>query len=197
MSLADMGWRPVSMHHVVLAWLKAERDSYVAQVQPRTRLSVPEIAALLDNADLENPVQNRERLRLLYWTRNLFVLEIPPDTEWFEVRNLSHEHMGELLAVYHVAWTDASDNNELQNVAKRKEITLIKPCSEWEPPILWGHGRKGPFTILEGNNRLVSYVRSGQTNLDIPVFVGLSPLKCLYHLPDHAGPLIRDIFFSP
>jgi hypothetical protein len=180
------------MHHVVLAWLRAERDSYVAEVQPKTGLSVLEIAGRLDSPDLENPVQNRARLRLLYWARNLFVLEIPADTEWFEVRNLKHEHTGELLAVNHAAWTDKADKNELQKVAKRKAQPLRKPLSEWELPILWGHDSDGPFTIMEGNNRLTSYVGSGQTDLDIPVFVGLSPLKCLYHLPDQAGPLIRD-----
>jgi len=181
------------MHHVVLAWLRAERNGYVAQVQPQTGLSVVEIAALLDNPNLENSDQNRARLRLLYWARNLFVLEIPADTEWFEVRNLRHEHIGELLVVNHPAWTDIADKNELHNVAKRKAKPMRKPLFEWDPPILWGHDRNGPFTIMEGNNRLVSYVCSGQTDLDIPVFVGLSRLKCLYHLPDQAGPLIRDM----
>ena len=194
MSLANMEWKRVSMHHVVLAWLRAERDGYVAQVQPHTGLSVPEIAALLDNADLENPDQNRARLRVLYWTRNVLVLEIPPDTEWYEVRNLKHEHMGELLAVNDPVWNDSSDRNELQNVAQRKAKPLRGTLSEWEPPILWGHDRSGPFTIMEGNNRLASYVGSGHTDLDMPVFIGLSPLKCLYHLPDRAGPLVRDTF---
>jgi hypothetical protein len=186
----------MNVHHVVRAWLRAERDSYVAQVQPRTGLSVPEIAALLDNADLGNPDQNRARLRLLYWTRNVFVLEIPPDTEWYEVWNLKHEHTGELLAVNHANWTDPADKNELHNVAKRKAKPLRKELSEWEPPILWGHDRSGPFTIMEGNNRLASYASSGRTDLDIPVFVGLSPLKCLYHLPDQTGPLIRDTLWG-
>jgi hypothetical protein len=37
----------------------------------------------------------------------------------------------------------------------------------------------GPFTIMEGNNRLASYAFSDRTDLDIIAFIGLSPLRCL------------------
>lgn len=126
MSLAEMNWRPVRIHEVVLAWLRAERDRYLAQVQPRTGLSIREIGQLLDGSDLSDPEQNRSRLRLLYWMRNLFVLEIPPDTEWYEVRNLKHEHLGELLVVNHAAWTDRNDENELLRVTQP-----IQPTKPW------------------------------------------------------------------
>lgn len=181
------------MHTVVLAWLRAERDGYLAQVQPQSGLVPSVVAALLDNSDSNNAEENRMRLRLLYRARNLFVLEIPPDTKWFDVRNLKHEHLGELYAVNHASWTDQSDRNELHKVAARKGKVMQKLPSQWEPPILWGHTCSGPFTILEGNNRLTAYAASGQADLNVPAFVGLSPLKCLWHAPDQVGPLIRDM----
>lgn len=193
MSLADMKWTCVPIHRVVIAWLRAERDGYVAEVLPQTGLSQAQLVQLLDRANLDDAEENRARLRLLYWARNLYVLEIPPDTDWYEVVNLKHEHIGELLAVNHPAWTDPSDCNELLKVAARKGRPMLAPLSQWQPPILWGHDRTGPFTIIEGNNRLVSYAKSGQVNLDMPVFIGLSPIRCLYHLPDRSGPLIRDM----
>lgn len=40
---------------------------------------------------------------------------------------------------------------------------------------LWGHDRSGPYTILEGNNRLTAYESTGRTGkLSLPVLVGLS-----------------------
>jgi hypothetical protein len=194
MSLAEMVWTRVPMHSMVLAWLRAERDGYVAQVLQTAGVSQVQLRQLLDKANIQDADENRARLRLLYWARNLYVLEIPPDTEWYEVCNLKHEHIGELLAVNHEAWTDPSDRNELPKVAVRKGKPMRTPLSEWQTPILWGHHRSGPFTIIEGNNRLASYARSGQVDLDMPVFIGLSPMKCLYHLPDQSGPLIRDMF---
>jgi hypothetical protein len=193
MSLADMEWKRVNLHPVVLTWLRAERGGYVEQARKALGLSLADVADLLDSADLANPDQNRARLRLLYGARNIFSLEIPPDTEWYNVRNLKHEHLNELLVVNHPAWNDPAHHNELHEVAKLKNRSLEKPPSEWDSPILWGHDRNGPFTIMEGNNRLASYVASGRTDLDIPAFIGLSPLKCLYHLPDGARPLIRDM----
>jgi hypothetical protein len=193
MSLAEMVWARVCMHPVVLAWLRAERDGHVKNVLPISGLSSAEVTRLLDGADIEDADDNRARLRLLYLARRIYFLEFPPDTEWYEVRNLKHEHTGQLLAVNHPAWTSQSDNNELPKVALRNGKPMRKLLSDWERLILWGHERAGPFTIVEGNNRLSSYAASGQTDLDMPVFIGLSSMKCLYHLPDKAGPLIRDM----
>ena len=77
MSLTNMNWSPVSMHNVMLAWLRAERDTHMKLWLSKTHLPSSEIAVLLDNPDLGNADHNRKRLRLLYWARNLFVLEIP------------------------------------------------------------------------------------------------------------------------
>jgi hypothetical protein len=184
MSLKAKEWTPVPLHKVVLAWLRAEREKLVHPPN--------DVAELLDAADIIDADQNRKRLRLLYGYRYPLLLEVPPDTEWFEVARLTDAEIPELRAINHQEWTDADDQNELAKVAARKRLPPLRSePSSWESPILWGHDRTGPFTILEGNNRLTAYARSGRACLDIPVLVGLSPLKCHWHLLDGAGRLLQ------
>jgi hypothetical protein len=195
MSLAQKAWTRVSMHHAVLAWLGAERSTNVAAVlsQFPTMLWALGLSQLLDHADLNSAEENRARLRIMYLIRNVFVLEIPPDTEWYEVRTLTDAELSELHTVNHAGWNNAADRNELRNVAARKPIQLNAPPSNWDTPILWGHDRTGPFTIVEGNNRLTAYAGSGHSGLDIPVLVGLSAMRCHWHLLDNAPLLIYDL----
>jgi hypothetical protein len=67
MSLAQKNWRAVSIHRVVLAWLRAERHGGVQN----TLAGVPELVwgqglnALLDRPRLNDPEANRARLRLV------------------------------------------------------------------------------------------------------------------------------------
>ncbi len=197
MSFERKEWATVSLHEVVLHWLRAERHSNVAAVLATELLLVPTVNCILDNANLDDAVQNRLRLRLLYRIRNNFVLEIPPDTAWYKVRNLTHQDLGTLYAVNFHSWRDPADNNELLKVAERKKLQLATPPSAWEPPILWGHDKTGPFTIIEGNNRLTAYAASGNADIDIPVYVGLSPLACHWHVLDQTGLLLYDLINRP
>jgi hypothetical protein len=103
MSLSQKAWTRVSMHHVVLAWLRAERGTNVALALSRfpETLWASGLSQLLDHPNFNNPEENRARLRIMYVIRNVFMLEIPPDTEWFEVRNLNDAELSELHAVNH------------------------------------------------------------------------------------------------
>jgi hypothetical protein len=195
MSLAQMNWTRVSMHKVVWAWLRAERDTKVARrlSQLPELLWSPGLSKLLDHPDFENPNENRARLRILYMIRSLFVVEIPPDTVWYEVCNLTDSELGELRTVNYGDWTEAAEQNQLAKVAARKRLALGVPPSDWDPPILWGHGKNGLFTILEGNHRLAAYVASGRSDLNIPAFVGLSPTACVWHILDHCTSLMQDL----
>jgi hypothetical protein len=178
-ALSGKKWSPISWHHVVLAWLRAERRNQQLSQWPQAALS-----AVLDAPDLSDLEQNRMRQYLLLY-RTVFISEIPPDTTWFEVRNLTHGDIAELRAVNFESWSDHADANELIKVAARKPIELANEPSSWDSPILWGHSKAGPFTIFEGNHRLTAYAGSGRTDLDIPVLIGLSTSKCHWHLPDH------------
>ncbi|WP_316176124.1 hypothetical protein [Bradyrhizobium sp. SZCCHNRI1073] len=198
MSLAQKAWIRVTMHHVILAWLRAERNTNVAAALSRFPwlLWAPGISKLLDSPDLNDSEENRARLRIMYLIRNVFVLEIPPDTEWYNVRSLTDSELSELHTVNYQTWNDPADQNELRNVAARKPLVLNELPSKWETPILWGHDRNGPFTILEGNNRLTAYAGSAQSGLDIPVLIGLSPMRCHWHLLDRSPLLIYDLIMK-
>jgi hypothetical protein len=191
MPLKDMDWKSVSIHEVIWAWLCAERNTsanirYILSQQP-------EHAALLDAPDTENADENWLRLKIIYIARWVFFVEIPPDTCWYEVRNLRDNDLTNLHAVNHGHWSSGDDQNELLKVAAREKLELESPPTEWGSIVLWGHTKDGPFTIIEGNHRLTAYAGVGATGLDIPVFVGLSPLKCIWHRLDKVGPLIQDM----
>ena len=198
MSLANKHWQPISIHQVILTWLRAERATNL-----QNRLLLPEaiwrlaVNPLLDNADLNDPEENRARLRFFYIMRNVFFGDIPIDTEWSEVRFLTDQEINEIRAVNHVEWThpQGQDNNELETVAARKDIPALAPPSAWESPILFAHDRNGPFTIMEGNKRLTGYVRSGQTGINVPVIVGISKIKCFWHVGDNVtSPLVYELW---
>ena len=52
--------------------------------------------------------------------------------------------------------------------------------------------RHGPFTILEGNNRMVAYAASGAEAVIPRVYVGVSPSPCIWHGPDRKALLVKD-----
>jgi hypothetical protein len=191
-----MKWTRVSMHKVILAWLRGERNSGLAVMLSQSYLQSPELSKLLDRADLNDPDENRARLRLFYLYRSVYFLEIPPDTEWFEVHNLTDNELEELHVVNFADWNDPSDKNELAKVAARKNKPLDAPPSNWEPPILWGHNWQGPFTIIEGNHRLAAYAASGLSGLSTPVFVGLSPMACVWHIFDDCKLMMQDLIIG-
>ena len=196
MSLAEKTWRRISLHRVVLAWLGAEKDRRLEPLMGHLQ-EWPYIVQLLDNADLNDPEQNRQRLRVLYLARHMFVGEISPDTLWYEVSNLTDDDLDDIFAVNHSDWKSAGDQNEIRKVAVRQGQRLETEPASWKPLILRGHTRIGPFTILEGNNRLSAYVLSGRSDLNVPVFVGLSPLRCSLHIKDGSPPfLLYDLWKS-
>ncbi len=109
---------------------------------------------------------------------------IPLDTTWFKVEYLRRSHFPELRAINHKDWTSPNDENELEKVALRATEVCWEQKDEWSP-ILWGHDRKGSFTILEGNHRMTALSRSeDQAGVTLVALVGLSPHPCLWHRAD-------------
>jgi hypothetical protein len=172
-----MLWQPVTVHAVHLAFVSAE--------WPKLPLAMPAERHLIDAPDLTNASENERRRALLYSWRKPLMEKVPRGTSWYEVRYLERRHLDELLVIGRCGWDDVADRNELPMVAKREHLVLATPPAEWSEPILWGHDRSGPFTILEGNNRLVAYAATSvPPTLKIPVYIGLSPSRCCWHLPD-------------
>jgi hypothetical protein len=191
MTVAEGQWIPVSIHTFALEYLKAERATYLAQLRTlRPELITDaDLARLLEKPDLTNPFDNQRRLRLLYAIRGPYIVEIPPDTKWREVSTLTDDDLPNLYVTRHEAWTDPADNNELHLVAARKREPAKAPPDQWNRVILWGHRKSGPFTIIEGNHRLVGYMASKSNGLNIPVLVGLSTTPCYWHPLDPRVPI--------
>ena len=109
-----------------------------------------------------------------------------PPTEWFFVEFLRSCHLDELHTMGRCGWDDPGDLNEVLKVALRWTELLTIPQT-WEPmPILWGHTRQGPFTILDGNHRIVACAmpKLGAPDFQARVCVGLSPTPFFFHRLD-------------
>lgn len=181
-SLADANWSPCSAHAVVLAFLRAEWDKPLPGAFPLRMIGD---RGIIDKADLEDATENNIRSSLLWSIRAGLLQGVPTDTRWFDVRHLREQHFHQVRAINYRDWTSPADCNELENVAARKRLELEKPVTDWQPPIMWGHDRKGPITILEGNHRLAALASSAQRDsCALPVYVGLSANLCRWHLPD-------------
>src|SRR5271155_4083385 len=183
MSLAGMTWKRVTVHMVVAEFLQAEAF----------RCNGP-LPAQITSPNITDPSENHMRLRWLHQIRRWIIGEIPPDTRWFEVHDLTDNELAELHVIARCGWdAPGQDNNELLRVAVRKPHHL-KPLTEWKRPILWGHVERGPFTIIDGNNRLTGYASSNLRGIAIPVLVGLSPTPCYWHIFDQCGVVAQDLW---
>ena len=191
MALAQQVWQQTTIHEVVAEFLLSERVKYA-------RLPA-NLLAQVDTPNTANPAENHFRLRLLNYMRLQIMVEIPPDTTWYEVRSLTDAELPELLVIAHCGWDDdlGRDRNELSAVARRRPQAVRDPVAQWRRPILWGHDRTGPFTILEGNNRLSAYASAPQPPLTVPVFVGISPTPCFFHFPDPPHMLGNYLLANP
>jgi hypothetical protein len=188
MSLVNMSWKRVSVHEVVAEYLRAERHRFAED---------PRALAVIESADTSDPYENHTRLRMLYLRRAGLIGEIPPDTRWYEVRMLTDEELSELHVIARCGWDDpfGQDMNELYRVAARRPMNLTSQPGDWCRPILWGHGEVGPFTIIEGNNRLTAYAsKNHKIGLAIPVLIGLSPTPCYFHIFDPPQILVHDFW---
>jgi hypothetical protein len=86
---------------------------------------------------------------------------------------MRREHYRELRSINHMSWISPSDENELEKVALPATEDCWEPKDEWSP-ILWGHDRTGPLTIVEGNHRMTALARSENPDgVALVAFVGL------------------------
>jgi hypothetical protein len=143
---------------------------------------------LVDRADLGDPAENNVRMMLLWSIRGPLFEAVPADTEWFEVGLLTAAHFWQLRNIHHKDWSPFSvATNELDEIARNKpRQALLTPPDRWPPCVLWGHDRGGPFTILEGNNRMSALAADAEArqNCALPVIVGLSGQRCGWHRAD-------------
>src|ERR1700722_9505349 len=106
MAFINKQWIQISIHEVVLEFLRGERDRFAFY---------PPWHSVIDNPNLDDPAENHKRLRLLYLVRGVFMIEIPPDTTWWKVQ-LTEQEIGELYvsARHNTEWDGAE--NKLERV---------------------------------------------------------------------------------
>jgi hypothetical protein len=166
---------------MVLAFLKSEWD--------RWNLAERADVRLISEPDLADPIQNRARLVVLKSVRRLLLDRIPPDTRWFEVRHLASRHFWQLRNIHRSDWSRHSATNDLLYMARSRPERLRQEADAWgcQRPILWGHNRSGPFTIIEGNHRLTAIAGAPlarQENIKMISYVGISARPCEWHRLD-------------
>jgi hypothetical protein len=185
--LVDMTWRQITIHHVIAAFLHAERNTRFNRYQPWL--------SLIDTPNLTDPLENHKRLRLLYFFRAKFMVEVPTDTAWYEVAFLSENDTNALyLSARHNPKWDA-EGNRLDLVAQAVKEPITANPTDWARVILWGHDKTGPFTILEGSHRMLGYAyATPRPPLNIAVYVGLSPSYCFWHSFDPAFYIANDLW---
>jgi hypothetical protein len=195
MSLVEKAWTKVCVHKVILEFLLAEETTRLSQLPPDQMPALVKTQGLkriLHEADLNKAAENHTRLRLLCLIRRWLICEIPPDTEWYVVQNLSDYELSELRIIGRCGLDDWADGNEV--LKARKKIHLIEAPSNWKSIILIGHTRIGPFTIVEGNNRIVAYMSSNRNGLDVPVYVGLSEMPFFFSCFDSPEKIVNDLW---
>jgi hypothetical protein len=179
--LEDEAWAPSSYDAMVLAFLKGEWS--------RWRLADRGDVKLITEPDLTDPIQNLARRRLLQSIRGVLLAQIPRDTRWFEVKHLSARHFWQLRNIHRSDWSGHSHTHELLEMARLQPERLRQESNSWGSwrPVLWGHNRTGPFTIIEGNHRLTALAGARaerQENIRMVTYVGTSSRPCEWHRPD-------------
>ncbi len=179
MALSEQQWTSVAMHEPFLAFLRAEWDKWSAITRWVD-------SRLVSHANTSDNAENILRVHLLSAVRGPLLQHLPQDTQWFEVKWLQDEHLEELRVIARCGWDDPADKNEVLKVGARRPQQLSKDIASWDPPLIWGHSKAGPFTILEGNNRLTAYVTTVKRSagLRLRCYVGLSVNPCIWHLAD-------------
>jgi hypothetical protein len=183
MTLASMVWTEITINNVVSEFLRGERHRYDPTCFP-----------VIDNPNLSDPLENHQRMRLLYLPRAIFWIEVPLDTKWYEVAYLTESELDELYvsARHNPEWDRAG--NKLDQVSAVAKEPLKSPPDSWARIILWGHDKTGPFSIIEGCHRMLGYAHANpRPRLNVPVYVGLSPSYCVWHYADPVAYLGQDL----
>lgn len=176
--IAEQKWEKVTINQVYHSFLKSEFEKSISMFQQCAEAN----RDMINNPDFNNDFQNCIRAMLLS-PRLPLLYQIPSSTVWYKVSSLNQFHLAELAVIGNCGWDSNSDQNELIEVSKRKQEKLISTPDNWDPPILWGHKKSGPFTIIEGNHRLVA-LASSKIKFNIPTYIGLSLDNCIWHLQD-------------
>jgi O-antigen/teichoic acid export membrane protein len=181
--------RPVSEDEVIAEFLRSDfHNPEFAEYQEA-------FGALLATPDCNDPDENVKRRALFFIRHGSLWRELPKGTEWFEVelrsadlrqirvfpraqwRKLAHGDFGIMRVVKSI------DRGRCLEIGEESFFAKIQGLRAWlgqggDPGVvlLIGMDARGPFTILDGNHRLVAAtLASPDTVKRVRFFCGLSP----------------------
>jgi len=188
--------RPVSENEVIAEFLKT--DFYGTEYESyRSSFST-----LVASPNFENAEENARRRALLSLRHGSLWRQLPGETEWFEVK-LTTSSLLQLRVFPRAQWSKlargkyditavadriAGDNGDgIGDAAFLARIQSLRnaPCDELNGAvILIGVSADGPFTILDGNHRLVAAtLNSPEVMQNFRFYCGLSPrmVECCWY----------------
>ncbi len=190
-----------SFNEVVATWLKDEWSNRYCRNH-----SSPENERIVLNPDLDNEDENQRRKAIMVAERADAINWLPSDTEWYSV-DFTLEDIDRTFLIPIFDWPQDMTNdtyrlrdavvnqetNYLKNPDYKKDYDKVKDIglnlndgSISEKIILIASSPTSPFTVLEGNHRLIAIVlkalKDGKSDPIIPdVFFGISPLMKDYY----------------
>lgn len=172
--LRNERWTSTDVHSVIWALLRSE---YLKKG------NTFEGHKYVNNGDM-SPEHCFQRMRLLYNTyrRRFLWGELPLDTQWYRVTWLRDRHLKEIRAISHCD-LDGAGGLPIPEGAKKIGWNLRDDQDLWDCPILFANKKEGPYTVLEGNHRLLGWKKKHPRgrSLRVPIYVGISKLPCFWH----------------
>lgn len=186
MALVNKVWHEVPVHEMIVEFLQSERDELVKHLTEEEMETVDSPNTLDEN-------QNHARDGFLWSIRGGLCEKIPLGVKWYKVEHLTDEELPELHVIARVGiWAALGADNNLMRAAALIPVEPLRNTPEdWNHPILFGHVRDGPFTILEGNHRLTALASRPHRPFERTVVIGLSPNPCYWHIYDPGDARVR------
>ena len=211
--------RRVSEDEVIAEFLKNDWQC------PELREYQGAVARLLTSSNFADPIENQMRRSLLFIRHGALWRELPRGTEWFEAE-IRCADLHRIRVFPRAQWRKlARGDFSITQVAERITDAASRHLTTWEfrekiedlqdhvmqnagagAILIIGLSESDPFTILDGNHRLVAaLLASPETVCQLRFFCGLSPrmAQCCWYrtslatLLRYATNLVRRIVYDP
>jgi O-antigen/teichoic acid export membrane protein len=212
--------RPASEDEVIAGFLQS--DFHLPEFA-KYRSS---LGQLVTSPDIEDPVENALRRALLYVRHDALWRELPKDTKWFRVR-LDELDLYNIRVFPRAQWRKLAQGNfcitEIcESIAAgvgrdavgekfMAKIDSLRNAYQQRESLgavlLIGQNESGPFTVIDGNHRLVAAILASPDALNrkLSLFCGISPQmnKCCWYdtnistLFRYGTNLLRHAFYDP
>lgn len=183
------------------------------------------LAKVVDSPNYNDAIENATRLALFYLRHGSLWRELPKDTEWFETE-LGAVHFDRIRVFPRAQWRklargDYSLPRIIKSIrsgeaAESADLAFLNKIEDLQQKdshvkdrgaiILIGTSHNGPWTVLDGNHRLVAAILSSPNSVEhVRCFCGVSPrmIYCCWYktnfstLVRYAANLLRHCLHDP